>query len=217
MFTGIVQALGRIAELHSDGGDLRLHIESAQVDAARRALGASVAVNGVCLTVAAPTPDGFWADVSRETLEVTTLAALRTGAAVNLEPALRAGDALGGHLVTGHVDGVAEVRSVTADARSTRVELAAPAGLRRYLASKGSVTLDGVSLTVNEVGESTFGVNLIPHTLQVTTLGTLRPGSRVNLEVDALARYVERLLDAPRGSSSVSFGGVMTERDTDPQ
>jgi riboflavin synthase len=194
MFTGIVQGLGRVAELQQRDGDVRLRIESDALDAACMTLGASIAVNGVCLTVAQLAARGFVADVSRETLAVTTLAALAPGARVNLEPALRAGDALGGHLVSGHVDGVAIVRSVQGDARSTRVVIVPPAGLRRYLAAKGSVTLDGVSLTVNEVTADSFGVNLIPHTQLVTTLGTLEAGSRMNLEVDILARYVERML-----------------------
>jgi riboflavin synthase len=194
VFTGIIAGLGHVAELQAIDGDVRLRIDSGALAPERMLLGASVSVNGVCLTVAAVEKHGFSADVSRATLEITTLAALRVGAAVNLEPALRAGDALGGHIVTGHVDGVAEVRSVTGDARSTRVRLCAPAALRRYVATKGSVTLDGVSLTVNEVDEQSFGVNLIPHTVLVTTLGALASGARLNLEVDALARYVERLL-----------------------
>jgi riboflavin synthase len=131
--------------------------------------------------------------VSGETLVVTTLAAGRSGARVNLEPALRAGDSLGGHWVSGHVDGIAEVLGTAADARSLRVELAAPGALARYIARKGSVTLDGVSLTVNEVAGAKFSINLIPHTLEVTTLGRLKPGARLNLEIDLLARYVERL------------------------
>jgi riboflavin synthase len=193
MFTGIVLDLGRVATLQALGGDLRLRIDTA-LDASRMALGASVAVNGVCLTVAELAPQGFCADVSRETLQVTTLGTLYAGATVNIEPALRAGDALGGHIVSGHVDGVAEVLSRAADARSTRLVIAAPPALRRYIAAKGSVTLDGVSLTVNETDSASFGVNLIPHTLQVTTLGAVAAGTRLNLEVDALARYVERLL-----------------------
>ena len=138
--------------------------------------------------------DSFEADLSRETLRLTTLGRLAVGAAVNLEPALRAGDALGGHLVSGHVDGVATVISQTTDARSTRVVIEAPAALARFIAQKGSVTVDGVSLTVNEVDGTRFGVNLIPHTRDVTTLGNLVPGAAVNLEIDQVARYVERLL-----------------------
>jgi riboflavin synthase len=150
-------------------------------------------VDGVCLTVAALDADGFAADVSGETLGVTTLGAKRAGERLNLEPALRAGDSLGGHWVSGHVDGIAEVLTTTTDARSLRVVLSAPKPLARYIARKGSVTLDGVSLTVNEVDGANFSINLIPHTLEVTTLAALAAGSRLNLEIDLLARYVERL------------------------
>src|SRR6185437_238722 len=134
------------------------------------------------------------ADVSRETLSLTTLGDLTTGSPVNLEPSLRAGDALGGHLVSGHVDGVGEVTTIGGDARSTRIEIVVPPPLARYIARKGSVAVDGVSLTINEVQAATFGINLIPHTQAVTTLGALRTGTRVNVEVDQMARYVERLL-----------------------
>jgi riboflavin synthase len=152
-------------------------------------------VDGVCLTVAELGATRFHADGTGETLRVTTLGARRDGARVNLEPALRAGDSLGGLWVSGHVDGIAEVTGTFREARSLRVEFAVPAPLARYIARKGSVTLDGVSLTVNEVDGATFNVNLIPHTLDATTLGALAPGSHVNLEIDLLARYVERLLD----------------------
>jgi riboflavin synthase len=151
-------------------------------------------VQGCCLTVSARAGATFSADLSRETLSLTTLGELEVGAAVNLEPALRAGDALGGHLVSGHVDGIGRVTSVESDARSRRLTIAAPAELMRYIARKGSVTVDGVSLTVNEIAGASFGVNLIPHTQAVTTLGALRAGAAVNLEVDQLARYVERLM-----------------------
>jgi riboflavin synthase len=151
----------------------------------------------VCLTVAQLGADSFFADVSGETLRVTTLGSKQPGARVNLEPALRAGDALGGHWVSGHVDGIAEVTSTGRDARSLRVELSAPRELARYIARKGSVTLDGVSLTVNEVNGSSFSINLIPHTLEVTTLHQLAPGAKLNLEIDLLARYSERLSSAP--------------------
>jgi riboflavin synthase len=150
-------------------------------------------VDGVCLTVAELGDDIFTADVSGETLRVTTLGAKGAGARVNLEASLRAGDSLGGHWVSGHVDGVAQVLTTAMDARSLRVELSAPPPLARYIARKGSVTLDGVSLTVNEVQGANFSINLIPHTLEVTTLGALKPGAHLNLEIDLLARYVERL------------------------
>jgi riboflavin synthase len=186
--------MGEVAAVESRGGDLRLSIDAAGMDAARRQLGDSVAVAGVCLTVAEPTPRGFIADVSRETLAHTTIASWHAGQRVNLEAALRAGDALGGHLVSGHVDGRAELLERSGDARSQRLRFRVPEALRRYVARKGSVALDGVSLTVNDVEGAEFGVNLIPHTLQATTLGDLRPGAQLNLEIDLVARYAERLL-----------------------
>jgi riboflavin synthase len=198
MFTGIVQEIGAIARIETRGNagapaDLRIEVSFATIARERLNLGDSICVDGVCLTVAALGASSFHADVSGETLRLTTLGAKSAGARVNLEPALRAGDSLGGHWVSGHVDGVAEVLSTTKDARSLRVEFAAPEPLARYIARKGSVTLDGVSLTVNEVDGVKFAVNLIPHTLEVTTLGNLAVGGRVNLEIDTLARYVERL------------------------
>lgn len=194
MFTGIIQSIGEVAAVEPRGGDLRLSIDAAGLDAARRQLGDSVAVAGVCLTVAGLTVRGFVADVSRETLEHTTIGRWRAGEPINLEPALRAGDALGGHLVSGHVDGRAELLERSGDARSQRLRFRVPTGLERYVARKGSVTLDGVSLTVNDVDGRDFGVNLIPHTLAVTTLGALQAGALLNLEIDIMARYVERLL-----------------------
>jgi riboflavin synthase len=193
MFTGIIQDVGRIQQRDMRDGDMRLTIAVDQLNLARVAVGDSICVQGVCLTVAALTDRSFSADVSRETLSLTTLGELEHLAAVNLEPALRAGDALGGHLVSGHVDGIATVIAVTLDARSSRVTVQAPADLARYIARKGSVTLDGVSLTVNDVDATRFGINLIPHTLAVTTLGRLTSGARLNMEIDQLARYVERL------------------------
>jgi riboflavin synthase len=198
MFTGIVQEVGRIRRVEPRAGasgaqDRRLEIEFAQIPPGRLGLGESICVDGVCLTVAELHAGAFVADVSVETLDVTTLGTKLPGARVNLEPALRAGDSLGGHWVSGHVDGVAEVLATADDARSLRVQLAAPTTLARYIARKGSVTLDGVSLTVNDVDGVKFSINLIPHTLSVTTLGDLAPGARLNLEIDLLARYVERL------------------------
>jgi riboflavin synthase len=194
LFTGIVQDLGTVVERETRGGDLHLTIAFRELDEARVRVGDSICVQGCCLTVTGRTGRSFSADLSRETLSLTTLGALAVGAAVNLEPSLRAGDVLGGHLVSGHVDGIARVTSVEADARSRRLTLAVPPELVRYIARKGSVTVDGVSLTVNEVAGSSFGVNIIPHTQAVTTLGALTAGAAVNLEVDQLARYVERLL-----------------------
>jgi riboflavin synthase len=194
MFTGIIQDTGRVESLTPRGGDIRLAIRVARLDLARTAIGDSICVQGCCVTAVALSGQVFEADLSRETLGLTTLGGLAVGTAVNLEPALRAGDALGGHLVSGHVDGVATVISETTDARSTRVVIEVPPELARYIARKGSVAVDGVSLTVNEVEGMRFGVNLIPHTRDVTTLGSLVPGTRVNLEIDQVARYVERLL-----------------------
>jgi riboflavin synthase len=200
MFTGIVQEIGSLRRLEprtgdtaADQRDLRVEISFSHIARERLALGDSISVDGVCLTVAGLGADSFFADVSGETLRVTTLGAKQAGARVNLEPALRAGDSLGGHWVSGHVDGIAEVLAVQRDARSLRVELEVPKDLARYIARKGSVTLDGVSLTVNDVAGARFAINLIPHTLEVTTLGALAAGARLNLEIDLLARYVERL------------------------
>ena len=194
MFTGIVQDVGRIAAREARGGDVRLRIAVDRLDLSRTALGDSICVQGVCLTVIDLAAGSFVADVSRETLTLTTLGELRESAAVNIEPALRAGDPLGGHLMSGHIDGIATVTRSNIEARSRRVSIAVPTHLAHYIARKGSVALDGVSLTVNEVDAAVFGVNLIPHTLAVTTLGRIEAGTRLNLEVDQLARYVERLL-----------------------
>jgi riboflavin synthase len=193
VFTGLVQEVGRIRAATIQGGDQRLEVEFGSLAIERLQPGASVSVDGVCLTVAALGTETFTADVSGETLRVTTLGSKRAGVRVNLEPALRAGDALGGHWVSGHIDGLAEVTSTSRDARSLRVDLVAPQELARYIARKGSVTLDGVSLTVNDVNGSAFSINLIPHTLEVTTLGALAQGAKLNLEIDLLARYAERL------------------------
>lgn len=199
MFTGIIQAVGTVAGTRSEGGDLRLSVDAAdlvrKIGAQRFALGESIAVSGVCLTVVAFDGQRLAADVSRETLALTTLAQLTPGAPVNLEAALRAGDPLGGHLMSGHVDGVAEVVGLHRDARSLRVTVEAPPALARYLVPKGSVALDGVSLTVNEVQGARFGVNLIPHTVEATTFAALAVGRKLNIEVDQLARYVHRALE----------------------
>lgn len=199
MFTGIVQAIGNAVSNEARGGDRRLVIDAGQlaarIEPKRLAIGESIAVNGACLTVVEFDGARFAADASRETLASTTLGDLRSGDPVNLEAALRAGDPLGGHLMSGHVDGVVGVVAVSGDARSLCVELAAPAALARYLAQKGSVALDGVSLTVNAVEGSRFRVNLIPHTMASTTLAGVAPGRRLNMEADQVARYLERLLD----------------------
>ena len=194
MFTGIVQAVGRVRVVEDRGVDRRLVVETRGLDLDGARVGDSIAVNGCCLTAVLLAAGEFTADVSRETLERTTLGSLAAGSMVNLEPALALGAPLGGHLVSGHVDGIAEMLERRPEGRSERWRFRVPPGLARYIAEKGSVCLDGVSLTVNEVSGREFGVNLVPHTLSVTTLGQGRPGSPVNLEVDLLARYVERLL-----------------------
>lgn len=194
MFTGIVQDVGRVVSRERRGGDDRLLIAFDRLDPSGINIGDSVCVQGCCLTAVELRDRTFAADVSRETLSLTTLGELAAGSRVNLEPSLKAGDPLGGHLVSGHVDGVGEIVALSGDARSTRIEISVPPALSRYIARKGSVAIDGVSLTVNEVQGATFGINLIPHTQAVTTLGTLRVGTRVNVEVDQIARYVERLL-----------------------
>lgn len=198
MFTGIVKSIGRVAALTARDGDVELQVDCAGLDLSTAAIGDSICVSGACLTATRLGHGIFAADVSRETLSRTTLGRLAVGSRVNLEPSLRAGDPLGGHYVTGHVDGLATVSSVREDARSWRVVFDVPEELSRYIAPKGSVTIDGVSLTVNEATGRRFGVNLIPHTREVTTLGDLAPGDAVNLEVDLIARYVERLAAAGR-------------------
>jgi riboflavin synthase len=199
MFTGIIQAQGTVVQCIERDGDVQLAIDAgelvAQIDATRLAVGESIAVNGACLTVIGFDGRTFLADVSRETLALTSLQECRAGHRVNLEAALRAGDPLGGHLVSGHVDGLAEVVTLHGDGRSLRVQLEAPASLACYIAAKGSVAVDGVSLTVNEVSGRRFGVNLIPHTAAVTTFGQLAVGQKLNLEVDQVARYLARLLE----------------------
>jgi riboflavin synthase len=196
MFTGIVQAVGRILAKETRGGDTRLEIACAALDLSDVAPGDSICVSGVCLTALEPTADTFAADVSIETLNCTTLGALEVGAGVNLEKSLRLADRLGGHLVSGHVDGVGRVLAVTPDARSQRWTFELPPALARYVAQKGSICIDGVSLTVNDVDGNRFGVNLIPHTVAVTTFGARGVGAAVNIEVDLIARYVERLRSA---------------------
>jgi riboflavin synthase len=193
MFTGLIEATGIVHAIERRGGDLRLAIASAALETADVRLGDSIAVNGVCLTVVALDASSFAFDVSGETLACTTLGGWHAGTPVNLEKALRLGDRLGGHLVTGHVDGVGRVLSVLPDARSQRWRFTLPRPLARYVAAKGSIAVDGVSLTVNDVDADSFGVNLIPHTLAHTVFGATAVGAAVNLEVDLMARYAERL------------------------
>ncbi len=196
MFTGIVQATGRILAREACGGDVRLMLDAGALDLTDVKPGDSIAVSGVCLTALELSGTGFSADVSRETLSLTTLGAMQAGDAVNLEKALRLADRLGGHLVSGHVDGVGQVVSIIEDARSQRWTFSLPAPLARYIATKGSVCVDGVSLTVNAVHGASFEVNLIPHTQAVTTFAQRRAGDAVNIEVDLIARYAERLAAA---------------------
>jgi riboflavin synthase len=193
MFTGIVQSIGEVRAVTPRGGDVELLIGAPGLDLTSVAIGDSISCSGCCLTVTRLEGDGFAADASLETLNVTTLGEWKVGQRINLEKALCAGQPLGGHYVTGHVDGIATVVDRINDARSIRVQFEAPAQLARYIARKGSVCIDGVSLTVNDVDGARFSVNLIPHTLEVTTLDGYRPGTRVNLEVDIIARYLERL------------------------
>jgi riboflavin synthase len=197
MFTGIVTDLGTVTSIEPAGAgtDMRLAITTAW-DTADLAIGASVSCAGCCLTVVALAPGRMEFQASRETLALTTLGRWRVGTRVNLERALRVGDELGGHIVSGHVDGVGQALSATPEGASTRFRFAAPPHLARLIAPKGSIAIEGVSLTVNEVDADGFGVNIIPHTASVTSFGALRPGDPVNLEIDMLARYVARLVDA---------------------
>lgn len=194
MFTGIIQAIGTLTRIEPRGGDARLTVATGKLPLADTRLGDSIAVNGVCLTAVELGAGHFRADVSRETLALTTLGAASAGMPVNLELALLPTTRLGGHLVSGHVDGVGRILDQRDDGRSWRFTVEAPAGLARYIARKGSICVNGISLTVNEVDGAVFGINIVPHTLAETTLGTTRPGDAVNLEVDLLARYLERLM-----------------------
>jgi len=189
-----VKGVGRVATRTDSGGDRRFSIELGTAAIAPLAVGGSIAVNGVCLTAVAVTPQGFTADVSAQTLAVTTFDALRPGSRVNLEPPLKAGDPLDGHLVTGHVDGVGKVVEIAPVGGSQRLVIGVPAALSRYIAAKGSIAVDGVSLTVNAVRGAELEVNVIPHTQAVTVIGEYRAGTAVNIEVDMLARYLERLV-----------------------
>ena len=204
MFSGLVKGLGRIAARTDLGKDQRFVIELGTAAIGPLRVGGSIAVNGVCLTAVAVAADRFTADVSAETLAVTTFGGLAAGASVNLEPPLNAGDPLDGHIVTGHVDGVGSVVAIEAAGRSTRLVIEVPPALSRYIAAKGSVAVDGVSLTVNAVRGARFEVNIIPHTQAVTVIGEYRPGRAVNIEVDMIARYLERLVSAA-GESGIDL------------
>ena len=195
MFTGIIQAVGTLAAVEAHGAERRLSIATGVLDLSDAHIGDSIAVSGVCLTATILRADGFWCDVSGETLARTTLGELRAGSKLNLETALLPTTRLGGHLVSGHVDGVGTIVEQRTEGQSLRVSVEVPRELAKYIAVKGSVCVNGVSLTVNEVSGARFTVNLVPHTLQQTTLGENVVGSRVNIEVDLIARYLERLLE----------------------
>jgi len=205
MFTGIVKAIGAVRSLERRGGDVRLAIGSPDLAWSDFEPGESISVNGVCLTAVELDDGGFVTDVSNETLAVTGLGKLETGSAVNLEPALAIGERLGGHLVSGHVDCIGTVTALTDDARSIRLTIEFPADYARYVAKKGSVCVDGVSLTINAVSGNRFGLNIIPHTADVTIIGNYRVGTTVNVEVDLLARYLERLLGQDGDGLSPEF------------
>ncbi len=207
MFTGIIQAIGHIEALTERGGDVRLSVNSGLLDLADVALGDSIATNGVCLTAVELSSRGFAADVSRETLSLTSLHLLKPGSRVNLEKALTLNTRLGGHLVSGHVDGIGRVVERRSDARSIRFSIEAPAELAKYIAHKGSICVDGTSLTVNAVRGAVFELNIVPHTLQETIMEGYKVGSQVNLEVDLIARYLERLMLGERAAESEP-GGV---------
>ena len=194
MFTGIIKAIGEVGQIARQGGDVRLKISSDDLPWDDFDVGESISVNGVCLTAVEIRDNGFLTDVSVETLDVTALKGLTPGSKVNLEPSLALGERLGGHLVSGHVDCVGTIRARESDARSVRLEVEIPPEFGRYVARKGSVCIDGVSLTVNEVSDVAFSVNIIPHTAEVTIIGDYQVGTIVNIEVDLLARYLERLL-----------------------
>jgi riboflavin synthase len=199
MFTGIIQGVGSVRAIEPHGGDVTMLIDTGSVPIDDVEIGGSIAVNGACLTATRIEGNCFWTDVSRETLTLTTLGRARPGTRVNIEKALKAGQALGGHYVTGHVDGVGKVLSRHDDVRSVRVEFEVPADLAKYVARKGSICIDGVSLTVNGAAGTRFDVNLIPHTLEMTILGGYEAGTPVNLEVDLIARYVERMREVESG------------------
>ncbi len=208
MFTGIIQAIGTLESLQPRGGDMRLRIAAGKLDMGDVALGDSIAVNGVCLTAVAIDRQHFAADVSNETLSLTSLGQLSAGSEVNLEKALTLQSRLGGHLVSGHVDGLGEVLKFYDDGRSVRFHIKAPDELARYIADKGSICVDGVSLTVNKVTGAVFELNIVPHTIEETIIKHYSTGTKVNLEVDVIARYLERLLLGERAAEAKSGSGI---------
>ena len=206
MFTGIIEASGSIRAITPKGGDVRVYVATGKLDLGDVKLGDSIAVNGVCLTAVELPGDGFWADVSRETLARTGFIDLKTGSRVNLEKALTPTSRLGGHLVSGHVDGVGEIISREDNARAVQFRIRAPRELAKYIALKGSITVDGTSLTVNGVDGADFELTIVPHTLAETIMADYRAGRRVNLEVDLLARYLERLLLGDKAAEPTGSG-----------
>ena len=208
MFTGIIQAIGEVTTVQKSGGDIRLRVNTGKLSLVDVGLGDSICTNGTCLTVVELPGDGYWADVSVETLNFTTLGKLQAGSRVNLEKALTATDRLGGHIVSGHVDGVGEVLSLQEDARSIRFVMRAPDGLAKYIAHKGSICIDGTSLTVNAVNGAEFELNIIPQTMAETIFGQYRPGSAINLEVDVIARYLERLMLGEKAANPGATSGL---------
>lgn len=205
MFTGIISAVGHIAKIDAQNGDWKVTIHTGQLDMSDVQLGDSIAANGICLTAISFTENTYVADVSGETLKVTTAGDWKVGTEVNLEKALRLQDRLGGHLVSGHVDGVGEVKGITQDGRSWRYEIEAPWALAKYIAAKGSICINGISLTVNQVKGCVFDVNIVPHTRQETTIKSFQEGTKMNLEVDLLARYLERMMNAPQAPTTSSI------------
>jgi len=212
MFTGIISAKGDIDRLDETSGDWRLRIATGKLDLADVQIGDSISVSGCCLTVVQLHEHGFSADVSRETMRCTTLGELKPGAAVNLEKAMRADDRFGGHIVSGHVDGIGQLENSSSEGQSLRLEFAAPAALSRYIAVKGSICIDGTSLTVNKVAGRLFTVNIIPHTQEETIISGYSPGQKVNLEVDLIARYLERMLSASDKQESAALNRKFLER-----
>lgn len=210
MFTGIIEAVGQIHSMQPRGGDVRLYVKTGKLSLDDVKLGDSIAVNGVCLTAVELPGDGFWADVSQETIRRTALSRLKEGSKVNLEQALTPSTRLGGHLVSGHVDGVGKVLSMNEEARSWHFRIEAPDNLARYIAEKGSITVDGTSLTVNSVDGAVFDLNIVPHTMQETVMGEYQLGSPVNLEVDLIARYLERLLLGDKAAESGSGSSTLS-------
>lgn len=208
MFTGIIEAVGQIAAIEMVQGDMRIYIRTGSMDLSDVKLGDSIATNGVCLTAVDLPGDGFWADVSKESLAHTRMESFKIGQKVNLEKALMPTSRLGGHIVTGHVDGIGVIKERREDARSIHLVVEAPSDLERYIANKGSITVDGVSLTVNSVSGRNFTLNIVPHTAEETLIDQYTSGAQVHLEVDIIARYMERLLTAGQAENQAESSGL---------